>query len=278
MLRVVVLFCLLTGSAFAQQKSLLWEVSGNGLKQPSYLYGTFHLLCQKDLKISPTAMEKLKDAGQMYLEIDMDDPQEMSSMMNNMYLKGQTLKDLTDSTDYAFLSRFYQDSLHISLAAVGKMKPFMLMSLLYPKLLGCSPGSPELVFMQAASTAKKPIMGLEKAADQFAVIDKPGPKKTAEQLVKFVREYEKSRKEFNEMLDLYRQQDVEALYRLTESQPDYADQIEDLLWNRNANWIGVLEKAMAEKATFVAVGAGHLGGPKGVLALLRAKGYQIRAL
>lgn len=278
MLRIVTLLCLLTGSVYAQQKSLLWEVSGNGLKEPSYLYGTFHLLCQTDLKISPVAMEKLKDAGQMYLEIDMDDPREMSSMMSNMYLKGQTLKDLTDSTDYAFLSRFYQDSLHVNLTSLGKMKPFMLMSLLYPKLLGCSPGSPELVFMQVAASAKKPIYGLEKAAEQFAVIDKPGPKKTAEQLVKFVREYEKSRKEFNEMLDLYRQQDIEALYRLTESQPDYAEQIEDLLWNRNANWIGVLEKAMAEKATFVAVGAGHLGGAKGVLALLKAKGYQIRAL
>ncbi|MEO6356579.1 MAG: hypothetical protein ABIU77_05530, partial [Ferruginibacter sp.] len=28
--------------------SLLWQVSGNGLQQPSYLFGTFHLMCKND--------------------------------------------------------------------------------------------------------------------------------------------------------------------------------------------------------------------------------------
>ena len=40
-----------------EEKSLLWEISGKDLKQPSYLYGTFHLICPEDLVIT-TAIEK----------------------------------------------------------------------------------------------------------------------------------------------------------------------------------------------------------------------------
>lgn len=274
------LLLLLSSHAFSQKTtpSLLYEVSGKGLAKPSYLYGTFHLLCQKDLQISPVALEKLKGTEQLYLEIDMDDPKELSSMMSSMYLKGQTLKDLVSEADYDYLNQFFKDSLKTNLESMKQMKPFVLMSMIYPKMLGCTPGSPELVFMQKAATDKKPVLGLEKAADQFAVIDKPGPKKGAEQLVKYVREYGHSQEEFNTMLELYRKQDIEALYEASEKDPDFKDQLQDLLWQRNSNWIPVITKSIHEKPSFIAVGAAHLGGPKGVLALLKEQGYTVKSV
>ena len=38
------------------ENSILWEISGNGLKQSSYLYGTYHLLCPNDFKIKEKAL------------------------------------------------------------------------------------------------------------------------------------------------------------------------------------------------------------------------------
>jgi uncharacterized protein len=53
-------------------------------------------------------------------------------------------------------------------------------------------------------------------------------------------------------------------------------QYEDiLLKKRNMNWIPVMGRMMAEKPTLFAVGAGHLGGPTGVVALLRKAGYRV---
>ncbi|MDQ1086281.1 TraB/GumN family protein [Siphonobacter sp. SORGH_AS_1065] len=172
----------------------------------------------------------------------------------------------------------YKDSLKMNLESMQKMKPFVIMSMMYPKMLGCTPGSPELLFVQQATTAKKPVLGLETADYQFSILTKPGDKKAAEQLVEFVKDFQKSKKEFNELLALYRSQDVEALYLATQKDEQFKDQMEDLLWNRNANWVPIITKAIQEKPSFFAVGAGHLGGDKGVIALLKKQGYKVKAV
>jgi uncharacterized protein YbaP (TraB family) len=57
------------------------------------------------------------------------------------------------------------------------------------------------------------------------------------------------------------------------------DQYADLLlYRRNENWIPVMSRMMREKPTFFAVGAGHLGGDRGVVALLRKAGYKVEAV
>lgn len=274
----ILLFCSFQAFSQSNEKSLLYEISGKGLSQPSYLYGTFHLLCQQDLKLSPVTLEKVKAADQVYLELDMDDPKEISAMMSKMYMKDQVLKDLIPTEDYAYVKSFFKDSLKMNLESMQKMKPFAIMTMTYPKMLGCTPGSPELLFVQQATTAKKSILGLETVDYQFSVVNKNGDKKSAEQLVTYVKDFQKSKKEFEELLELYRSQDVEALYLATQKDEQFKDQVEELLWNRNANWIPIITKAIQEKPSFFAVGAGHLGGDKGVLALLRKAGYTVKAL
>jgi uncharacterized protein YbaP (TraB family) len=51
-----------------------------------------------------------------------------------------------------------------------------------------------------------------------------------------------------------------------------------LLDNRNQNWIPKIEKVAKEKPTLFAVGAAHLPGENGVIALLRKKGYTVEAV
>jgi uncharacterized protein YbaP (TraB family) len=274
-------FCLtlITLAASAQQSSLLWEVSGNGLPKPSYVFGTFHLLCPRDFKLSDTLKGTLAATEQTYLEIDMDDPALFASMQKMMSLDGgQTIQSLLPEADYTYLTRFFKDSLKTDLAQVQTMKPFMLTSMLYPKMLGCAPTSPEMQFVGATLQRKREVRGLETAESQFAVLEKGGPKKGAEQLVKVVREYTKSKSDFAELAAKYRQQNVDELAAQIENSPEYGELADDLLWKRNAAWIPVMAGAMSEKPTFFAVGAGHLGGEKGVLALLRKRGYAVRPI
>ena len=51
-----------------------------------------------------------------------------------------------------------------------------------------------------------------------------------------------------------------------------------LIYNRNANWAKLMPRIMADKATFFAVGAGHLPGEKGVLQLLQSAGYTVEGV
>lgn len=270
-------FAFLTLPTFAQQSSLLWEISGKGLPKPSYVFGTFHLLCPKDFKISDTLKSTLAATEQTYLEIDMDDPALFTSMQKLMRLdEGKTIQTLLPEADYQYLTVFFKDSLKMNLAQLQSMKPFILTSMLYPKLLGCQPTSPEMAFVGATLQRKQEVLGLETAESQFAVLDKAGQEKAAEQLVKAVRDYGKSKQEFQKLAAQYRSQDVENLAAAIENSPEYGDLAEDLLWKRNAAWIPVMAGAMQAKPTFFAVGAGHLGGAKGVLALLRKQGYTVK--
>jgi hypothetical protein len=81
------------------------------------------------------------------------------------------------------------------------------------------------------------------------------------------------------MVALYKAQDVEGLLKvMDESEWDFNGYEDILLANRNAAWVPIMEKAMQGKPTFFAVGAGHLGGAKGVLSLLKKKGYTVKAV
>src|SRR6185436_2357215 len=61
--------------------TLLWQISGNGLKQPSYLFGTMHILCAEDAKLSEALKGVIRKTVKVYFEVDMDNLQEMMGAM-----------------------------------------------------------------------------------------------------------------------------------------------------------------------------------------------------
>jgi uncharacterized protein YbaP (TraB family) len=81
------------------------------------------------------------------------------------------------------------------------------------------------------------------------------------------------------MIAAYKSQDVEKLYlgavEDEKSDPDFQKKLLD---DRNTAWIPKIEAFVKDKPTFIAVGAGHLGGKNGVIQLLRAKGYDVKAI
>lgn len=263
----------------AEEKSLLWEVSGNGLKQPSYLYGTFHMLCPNDFKIDESLKKKLENSGQLYLEIDFDDFAGMMKLQEMITFKDEkTIKDFLKAKDYEKLKQFFKDSLKTNLDQVGKSRPFFLQALIYQKMMKCPVVVPEMVFMSEILKQKKEVKGLEPVEAQMHVVEELGDKKMAEILVEEVAEFEKNKQLFEKMLTIYRAHDLEKLLQFVSESPEYKGFTEVLLNDRNKSWIPVIEKAVTEKPTFFAFGAGHLAGKEGVIALLRKKGFTVKAI
>ena len=67
--------------------TLLWEISGKDLKKPSYLFGTFHILCKDDIQFSENLQTALKASQQVYFEMDLDDPKNTLGGMFFMNMK-----------------------------------------------------------------------------------------------------------------------------------------------------------------------------------------------
>jgi hypothetical protein len=264
-----------------EEKSLLYKISGNGLSQPSYLYGTIHIICKDDFVMNEVTKQKFSEAKQVYLELDMDDPKMMPEMMKSMYMTdGSTLKTLMSGADYQKVSQFFKDSLKTNIEMLDKMKPFVLSSMTIPKLLACPSQSYEETFVKMAKKENKEILGLETVQEQFGALDKMGMKKQADlMLVKMIENWNDGKQELKQLIKDYKNQDVEAMYEdMAKSKMMDAQFEEDLLATRNKNWISKIQKITKEKPTFFAVGAGHLGGKKGVITLLRNEGFMVKAI
>lgn len=280
----LVLFLLLAivfaTQAQKNEKSLLWEISGNGLAAPSYLYGTIHLVCASDFVLSDSLKAKFNAAQQIALEIDMDDPAMMGKMMKTMYMKdGKKLKTLLSEADYSQLSAYVKDSLGMGIGFIEAMKPFAAMSLFYNKMLRCAPQSYEMVLMQMAQANKKEVLGLETIESQMAIFDKIPYEKQAQMLMQLVQKPQEAAAEFRDLVQIYKKQDVDELEKtMDKSSFEFEGYEDDILYNRNANWIAEITRMAAQKPTFFAVGAAHLGGKKGVLALLRKQGFRVKAV
>jgi uncharacterized protein YbaP (TraB family) len=260
--------------------TLLWEISGNGLQQPSYLFGTIHMICKEDFLISEIVKQKFNSSKQVYLELDMDDPQLQVTMMQQMQLPDkETLKNKLGESDFKKLDSFLQKEMNMNLVMFDKFKPMMVMSILAQRLLPCAGmESYDMNFAKMATEQKKELLGLEKVEDQLGVFDAIPDSLEIRSIMNMVNDFESHKKEFSRMSSIYKTQDLDALYQLMAESPEMMGSQELLLDRRNRNWIPVMESVMKNSTTFFAVGAGHLAGSQGVLELLRKQGYMVKGI
>lgn len=283
-MRYVILFFTLFISLFSNaqelEKSLLWKISGNGLKKPSYLFGTIHLTC--DTSLDANTLNALETTEQLYLELDMDDKSIQMKLMKLMMMKdGAKLSTLLSPEDFKILDEFMKKNLNMSAKLFDSFKPFMISSMLFPKMLDCKSQSVESELMKITKEQNEEIFGLEKAEDQMKVFDEISYQDQADELLKTVKDnLEKDKKEFQEMITIYQNKDIEGMLKMmSDSDNKITSENQDILLNdRNKNWIPIMVKTMKDKPTFFGVGAGHLAGEEGVIKLLRKQGYKVEAV
>jgi hypothetical protein len=263
-------------------KSLLWEVSGNSLKQSSYFFGTMHLMCAEDTELSEAVKQVIKHVDQIYLEVDLDNASELLAGILDMRVQtGKTLQAVLSSQDYDKVKRFFETHQpHIPFSVLETQPPLMISSSLYELLLQCEHKSGvEMKIIDEAFKENKATKGLETIAFQASIFDAIPYEEQAHDLIKSIDNLEKNRTALDEMIRMYKEQDIEKLYELSQSQDNITSQYIDLLlYKRNVQWVYQFTTIAKDHSTLFAVGAGHLGGEKGVLQLLRNEGFVVTAL
>lgn len=268
--------------ATSSNNTLLWQVSGNGLEKPSYLFGTMHMLCKEDAIIGDNLVKAIKDCDKVYFELDMDNLVDMLGAITKMKMNGDTtLKDLLSAEDYRKVKDYFQEkNTLLPFSMLETYKPFVAASLLMEGAINCDEQvAMEQLIMDKAKEFKKGIEGLETTAYQMSLFDSIPYKIQAQDLLKTITGEgtgQDAEKVLTEMMKAYREQDLDKLAKMINETEGGVIQYEDLLLNnRNRNWVEKLTKIMLEKAVVVAVGAGHLPGEKGVINLLRKAGYTV---
>ena len=265
------------------EKSLLWEISGNGLAKPSYLYGTIHMICKDDASLGDSLIAAIQRSDRVYFEVDMDNLMEMLTALKDFKMRNDTtLADLLSKEDYEKVKEYMEGkSGLLPFSQLETYKPMLASSLLMESGIGCeeSVAMEQLIMEQAKKNGKR-IEGLETMSYQASIFDSIPYKLQAEQLLKYVTEgssQSQADKQFQDMIEAYKAQDIEKMGEFVKEDESGLGNYEDILiYNRNRNWVQKLKKLMPEKSLTIAVGAGHLAGEKGVIKLLRKEGYTVK--
>ena len=268
--------------------SLLWAISGNGLQDTSYLYGTIHLIAKEDFFLTEATKRAFSKSDKVTFEINMEDMMDLGAqmglMMKAFMSDGQTLSDFLEEEKYKEVKAHF--------AEMG-MNDFMwqMMEKIKPMFLsvfgsmdmtgggGLNTGemmSYEMEFMEMAKGKEKTIGGLETAEYQMSMFDSIPYEAQAAMLYESIQAETSSSDQLDDMVKLYKNQDLKGMMKMFAADEEGVGQYEDLLLvGRNKNWIPVMQKMMSEQVTFFAVGAGHLAGNNGVVNLLKAEGFTL---
>ena len=137
----------------------------------------------------------------------------------------------------------------------------------------------EQVIMKEAKTKSKKIQGLETVAFQASIFDSIPYELQAKELVKMIDGEDKQDKESGELLEAYRNQDLQKMQEFTLQEDGLiSSNLDLLLFNRNARWAKQIDSLVQSNNILFAVGAAHLPGDKGVIRLLQKQGYILRPM
>lgn len=282
---IIILFSFFSIFSFSQtdtiKNCLLWEISGNGLTEKSYIFGTVHLIPKDDFFFYDTWIEAFDQCNNLILETDLKiGVFKQLSLLKKMKLPNDSLlSDYMTNDEYRAYKSFMLDSLNITPSKYNlslNYKPFFTYSLLLDDVIPGEKIIYEQYFSDLADKKKMKIIGLETIDYQISLIEAISVK---DQIPMFLFDYNKTvqtdfENEFKKLLILYIDQNLNEISTFDQDENnDYFNQ--NFLVKRNTNWIPLIEEYIKEKPSFIAVGAAHLPGEQGVLKLLKDKGYTL---
>lgn len=287
-MKKTLLIALVTILSVQVQAQLLWKVSGNGIERPSYIFGTHHLAPSDSILSShPSIDAALQAVDCVYGEVLLSD---MASAQNEVMAALQapadsTLTDLFTAAQLDSIGTLLTSyaGTPVNPAMFAAFKPAMLSTQLEAlRSLAVFPGfNPArqldaLIQTKAAELGKK-VGGLETIAFQIKLLYGSPVARQAADLMKSVRLDGKLRLFTRELTQAYTAGDLERLHALM-NDPETGmtpEEAETLINSRNHAWVSFMIGALTTAPMFIAVGAGHLPGPNGLINLLRSKGYTV---
>ena len=258
--------------------SLLWEISGKKVKSPSYIFGTMHLIPKEQFLFPESLQDKVKNADLLVMEIS--GLSEQMKGMQLMMLEEGNLFDFFTEEQADSIFTYSEENLGYTEEQLktmfGKMKPFVLIQLMTKNSFGESPASYEMSLEKIAKENETSVEGLETIEEQMALFDNIPMEEQVEMVMSSLRNADSSAVETQKLIDAYLNQDIDSLHRyMKQSDSEMSGFEDDFLNKRNKNWIPLIKQYIKKNKTFIAVGAGHLGGEKGVIELLRQEGYTL---
>jgi len=282
--KLAVAATLITASAFNQQamaESSVWKVSkGN---DHVYIGGTVHILPVSEFPLPKEFITAYNDTDTIVLETKLPDPNDLAFQAKMMaqvsYKDGKKLTDVLTKETYQALTE-YIAGFGGDINRLAGFKPgfvVTMMAMMEAQRAQIAGDGVDTYFNQLAVKDKKIPEYLESVEFQIEMLANMG-KDDAESFVKLsLSQMGEFKSMFNKLLPAWRAGDAKQMAELViKPMQEDPKSLKALMTDRNKNWIPHIEKMFNDDdKEFVLVGVGHLVGEESVLALLKARGYQV---
>ena len=298
--KLITIVALATTTFVSANAQLLYRITSDSQKKPSYIIGTFHLEDGGYLDKIPGANAALDEVDQVYGEIDiksMTNPDTLAATQAiTMLPDGKTIKDILTAEQFEKLDKYVTSIVGTGLSnpmvfqQMGKQNPAALENdLSVMKLVKMMQGkfNPnniiDLSIQQTAIQKGKKTNGLETMDFQTKLMFGRPMNEMIEQLMCSIDNSEFYDKQTLLLLDAYHEHNMEKLIEITYMKMgNSCDMTEEymngLIFNRNSDWAKKIPAIIKNSPTLFVVGAGHLGGEKGVVNLLRKAGFKVEGV
>jgi uncharacterized protein len=260
-------------------KGLLWKISKRN-EPSSYLFGTIHI-SDKDVTTLPDVVDKALHESEQFVMEALPDAEQMLLFSQTMFFHdGQQLSELVDTSIYK-RTKSILSAYHLGPDAVSVMKPwaaFLLMN--YPP----DAGDPlDMVLLSLAQQNGATVSGLESLQEQADIFSDLKMAEQVKLLTDTVCHYDVIEEDFIAMKSFYLKRDLGGLYNYTQRysmshEPVYEKLMTKLIVDRNKTMAERMQPMLDKGKSFIAIGAMHLTGAEGVLALLEAQGYSVSVI
>ncbi len=267
-----------------KQKSKLYAITGRGLKDTSWLFGTYHLVKSSYLDEVPAVMHAFKKAKGIAVELVLDSAKLPAAAAMGL-LKDKTLTELLDGPFKDSLETELKNTLGVGIAQINQLKPInvaITLSMIYLVTDSKSPlqkytGVPlDGYFAAAGKQAGKKITEFETIEEQMNILfNSSTNEQQVNQLKLFLRNKTDMINQGNELIENWFKHDLEKMYAVSEKGLEVFGNENEFLKKRNDKWMQTIPGLLKKEPQFIAVGALHLAGPYGLIKQLQQLGYTL---
>lgn len=265
---------------------LVWKISGNGIKKPSYILGTHHGCPFTYCDSIPGLMKAFDKVDNIIGEINMIElaemsPERMQKMQAMMMMPADTsLLSLFSTEEAAKVNEWLGKKMGASLEMLSAMKPMTIMVTVQNKeMMEVIPGIATMTtidkHMQTLGQSKgKSIGELETADYQMELLYGDSLQEQADALLEMIGHGD-SKGLLQQLTNAYKSQNLDTLWAIFQEQMT-GYEYDAIVKVRNLNWEKQMKELLPKQTTLFVVGAGHLPGEYGMINLLREAGYKVK--
>lgn len=258
-----------------KKQTFLWKIIHPDCKRPSYLLGTMHVRDRRAFGQLEKLEEKIEACEVFAAEFDLQNADRGVADAQMRLPEGETLADWISPKTYKALEKLCLKRTGVELDVFSRHKPFFVYNMLTESLFQDDMpfALDQHLYNRAAATGKQ-LTGVETFTEQMAIMEKISLKEQAKVLTQVTRKFGNYRKQLKKITTLYQNGDLRQLHKSALKGMKGLRKL--LVYDRNEIMAERIAAMTAEQSVFIAIGAGHLGGKKGVLRLLKLAGLKVK--